>query len=88
MEVIMNKVATLTDDQYNRIAKDGRLGRDIRELLNIPKTKKVGIGDTVCIVGQPSKTKDVFKYTQNNRNVFYVVINPIDDTRAMCYSIY
>lgn len=88
MEVIMNKVATLSDVQYNRIAKDGRLGKDIRELLNIPKTKKVSIGDTVCVIGQPSNTKDVFKYTQNNRNVFYVVINPMDDKMAMCYSIY
>lgn len=88
MEVIMKKVAVLSDDQYNRIAKDGRLGKDIRELLNIPKTKKVCIGDTVCVIGQPSNTKDVFKYTQNNRNVFYVVINPMDDKMAMCYSIY
>ena len=88
MEITMNKVAVLSDDQYNRIAKDGRLGRDIRELLGIPKTKKVNIGDTVCVVGQPSNTKDVFKYTQNNRNVFYVVINSMDDKMAMCYSIY
>ena len=88
MKVIMNKVATLSDDQYNRIAKDGRLGKDIRELLNIPKTKKVSIGDTVCVIGQLSNTKDVFKYTQNSRNVFYIVINPMDDKMAMCYSIY
>lgn len=88
MEVIMNKVTVLSDDQYNRIEKDGSLGRDIRELLGIPKTKKVNIGDTVCMIGKPSNTKDVFKYTQNNRDIFYVVINPIDEIMAMCYSIY
>lgn len=88
MEVIMNKVTVLSDDQYNRIVKDGSLGRDIRELLGISKTKKVNIGDTVCMIGKPSNTKDVFKYTQNNRDIFYVVINPIDEIMAMCYSIY
>ena len=88
MEVIMNKVTVLSDDQYNRIEKDGILGRDIRELLGIPKTKKVNIGNTVCMIGKPSNTKDVFKYTQNNRDIFYVVINPIDEIMAMCYSIY
>ena len=84
----MDKVALLSDDQYNRIVKDGSLGQDIRELLGIPKTKKVNIGDTVCMIGEVSTTKDVFKYTQNNRDVFYVVINPIDEISAMCYSIY
>nr|DAJ60442.1 MAG TPA: hypothetical protein [Caudoviricetes sp.] len=88
MEIIMDKVTTLSDKQYNRIVKGGRLGSDIRELLDILKTKKVNIGDTVCTVGQPSNTKDVFKYTWNNRNIFYVVINPMGDKMAMCYSIY
>ena len=88
MEIIMDKVTTLSDDQYNKIAKGSRLGKDIREALGIPEAKKVNIGDTVCIVGQPSNTKDVFKYTWNNRNIFYVVINPMGDKMAMCYSIY
>lgn len=52
METTMNKVTNLTDDMYNRIAKD------------------------------------VFKYVQNGREVFYVVINPMDDKMALCYSIY
>lgn len=87
MEVIMNKVATLSHDQYIGIAK-GNLGRDIREILGISETKEIHIGDTVCAVGQPSKARDVFKYTQNNINIFYIVIAPIDDKMAMCYSIY
>lgn len=41
-----------------------------------------------CMVGQPSSVKDVFKYTQNGREVFYVVIKPIDNKLALCYSIY
>lgn len=51
MEIIMDKVTTLSDDQYNKIAKGSRLGKDIREALGIPETKKVNIGDTVCTVG-------------------------------------
>ena len=88
METTMSKVTSLTDDMYNRIAKDGKLGASLRELLGIPKTKKMGIGDTMCMVGQPSKVKDVFKYVQNGREIFYVVINPMDDKMAFCYSIY
>lgn len=88
MEIKMNKVTKLTDDMYNRIAKDGKLGTALRELLGIPKTKKMRIGDTTCTVGQPSEVKDVFKYVQNGREVFYVVINPMDDKMAFCYVIY
>lgn len=88
MEVTMNKIGTLTDDMYNRIAKDKKLGTELREFLGIPKTKKMGIGDTMCMVGEPSNIKDVFKYTQNGREVFYVVIKPMDDKLAFCYSIY
>ena len=88
MEIKMEKVATLNDDQYNRIAKDGKLGKDIRETLGIPKTKKVNIGDTVCKIGELSKTKEVFKYIQNKKTVFYIIISPINEELAMCYSIY
>ena len=88
MEITMNKIATLTDDMYNKITKDGKLGAALRELLEIPKTKKMGIGSTMCMIGQPSNIKDVFKYTQNGREVYYVVVNPIADKIALCYSIY
>ena len=88
MEITMNKVTTLSVDMYNRIAKDGKLGTALRELLGIPKTKKMNIGDTMCMVGRPSKMMDVFKYVQNGREIFYVVINPLDDKMAFCYVIY
>ena len=87
-EIKMNKVASLTDDMYNRIAKDGKLGTSLRELLGIPKTKKMGIGDSMCMIGRPSEIKDVFKYVQNGREIFYIVINPLDDKMAFCYVIY
>lgn len=43
MEITMNKGTSLTDDMYNRIAKDGKLGTALRKFLNIPKPKKMGI---------------------------------------------
>lgn len=88
MEIKMNKIATLSDDMYNRIAKDGRLGNKLRELLGIPKTKKIEIGDTMVRIGRPTNVKDVFKYVQNGREIFYVVINPIDEELSFCYSLY
>lgn len=88
MEYTMNKVTTLTDDLYNRVTKDGKLGSALRELLNIPKTKKMGIGDTMVRIGKVSDIKDVFKCDWNGREMFYIVINPIDEEMAFCYSIY
>ena len=74
---------------YNRIVKGGKLGASLRELLGIPKTKKVEIGDTMCMIGQPSETKDVFKLKcKTGKEAFYVVINPVDDKMALCYSIH
>lgn len=84
----MNKIGTLPDDMYNRITKDGKLDAALRDFLGIPQTNKMRIGDTMCMVGQPSNTKDVFKYTQNGKNIYYIVINPVDDKRAFCYSIH
>lgn len=84
----MNKIAALTDEQYNRL-RAGKLGKELRELLTIPLTKKMRIGDTVCMIGQTSQAKDVFKSVQGNgREVFYIVVEPLDDIMAMCYSIY
>lgn len=87
-KITMSKITTLTDDMYNRIEKGGMLGTPLRELLGIPKTKKMSIGDTMCFVGQPSQAKDVFRYELNGSEVFYVVINPIDDKMAFCYCIH
>lgn len=88
METTMSKMTNLTDEMYNKIAKDGKLGTSLREHLGIPKTKKMRIGDTMCMLGQPSKPKDVFKCVQNGREIFYVVINPMDEKMAFCYVIY
>ncbi len=88
METTMNKVTSLTDDMYNRISQDGTVEASLRELLGIPKTKKMRIGDTMCMIGQPSEPKDVFKCVQNGKEVFYVVINPVDNKMAFCYSVY
>lgn len=88
METTMNKVATLDSDTYSRIAKDGKLGAALREKLGIPKNKKMGIGDTMIRIGKFTNVGDVFKYIQNKREIFYVVINPINEELAFCYSIY
>lgn len=88
MEFKMKKIANLTDGMYNRISKDGELDSSLRELLGISKTKKMRIGDSLCTIGQLSKTKDVFKIENDNREMFYVVINPLNEEMAFCYTIY
>lgn len=88
MEETMKKITTLTDEQYSRIKNRISLGKEIRQILNIPQTRKIGIGDTLCMIGQPTKEKEVFKYIQNGREIFYVIIEPLDSVTAMCYSLY
>ena len=84
----MRKVTTLTDDIFNDIEKDGELGASLRKILGVPGTQSMRIGDTMCMIGQPSMAKDVFKYVHSGKEIFYIVINPVDDVRAFCYSIY
>lgn len=48
---MMNRITRLTEDQYNRFVKTRKLGANLREVLGIPKTKKVHIGDTLCMIG-------------------------------------
>lgn len=78
---------TLDTDTYNRIAKDGKLGK-LKEVLGIKRNEKYQIGDTMVKIDKISSTGDVFKYEQNGREIFYVVINPLDEVMAFCYSIY
>lgn len=73
---------------FSKITKDGKIDSTFRELLGIPETKKMRIGTTMCMLEQPSNIKDLFRCTQNGRDIYYVVINPIDDIMAFCYSIY
>ena len=40
MIIKAKKIATLTDETYQKIHKNGRLGSSLRELLNIPPTQK------------------------------------------------
>ena len=89
MIIKAKKIATLTDETYQKIHKNGRLGSSLRELLNIPPTKKMKIGDSVCIVGQPSKPKELYSFEQKNGQLLYaIVIKPLDKERAFCYTIY
>ena len=84
----MNKITRLTEDQYNKLVKTKKLGINLRKLLGIPKTKKVYIGDTLCMLGQQSETKDVFECIHSGKRVLYVVCEPLDEIMAACYSIY
>lgn len=83
----MEKIMTLDTDTYNRIAKDGELGK-LKEILGIKKNEKYQIGDTMVKIDKISSAGDVFKYERNGRKIFYVVINPLNESMAFCYSIY
>lgn len=79
---------TLSEQECSKISKSDSLGKDLRKALDIPMNKPMCIGDTSVRVGKQSKKNDVFVVEREKGNHFYVVIEPMDDELAYCYSIY
>lgn len=88
MNYKIEKIMNLSDEEFNKLKKDEKISDSLRKLLGL-KNGTYGVGDSVCIVDGPSNFKDVFKCTQENGKIlFFIVITPLDDRRAFCYTIY
>lgn len=83
----MKKIATLSDDMYSHLGMTNYIDDELRNLLGIPKNKKIMVGDAIVYIGTHSSVKDVFVYERGNTKVFYVVMNPMDEETAFCYYI-
>lgn len=88
MDYTIERIANLSDDEFNSLRKNGRISDELKHLLNLTEGD-YGIGDSVCQLNEPSRFKDVFKCTQENgRTHYFVVMTPLDDRSALCYTIY
>lgn len=83
----MEKVMKINETQFRLFAKDGKT-KEIKKILGLPENKKYGIGDSVVQVNQVTLPNDVLKMTWSGEDRYYVVINPIDERLAFCYSVY
>ena len=85
----MKKIITLSKGMFDTITPNGKLNSELRSLLKIPDTMPLGIGDTMVMLNSPCDKRDVFKPVNGNREIrYYVVIEPVDERMAYCYSIY
>ena len=88
MDCTIERIANLSDDEFNSLKKDGRVSDELKHLLNLTE-RDYGVGDSVCLLNEPSRFKDVFKCTQENGRVLhFIVMTPLDEIRALCYTIY
>lgn len=83
----MEKVLTLTKEQFDRFKKAKAREKVAKELLGLPSNAKIGIGDTAVKISN-SSSLDVYKDAWKGQERFYIVIEPMDETTAMAYSIY
>lgn len=84
----MEKILTLEKGVFDTIATNGNLSNELRGLLEIPDIMNYGIGDTMVMLNTPCKERDVFKLTNEaGENRYYIVIEPVDENMAYCYSI-
>jgi len=84
----MERVKILSEQEYKRIHKDGRMTKNIRESIGIPEGVRYGIGDTFVHTKIPTVARELLSCFYNGRKFYYVVANPVDEVSAFCYSFY
>lgn len=84
----MKKLKTLTKETYNRLITDENTTPELKEILGIPKEDEISIGDTAVRIGKETNVGDIYVHEHHEHKVFYIVIEPIDEELAYCYSVY
>ncbi|MBU5333608.1 hypothetical protein KQI61_15520 [Anaerocolumna aminovalerica] len=84
---IMEKVMELNETQFRLFAKDGKT-KEIKKILGIPSNKKYGIGDSMVKTNMHTKPNDVLKMNWKGEDRYYVVIKPVDEEMAFCFTVY
>lgn len=77
----------ITEKQLDVLKNADNQARVFKEIANIQETGTYCIGDTTIKINN-SKKLDVFKEKFNNKNFYYIIVNPIDEELAFAYSLY
>lgn len=83
----MEKIVEITEKQLDNLKSADNQVEVFKEIANINEIGTYCIGDTTIKVNN-SKKLDVFKEFFNNKNFYYIIINPIDEELAFAYSLY
>ena len=83
----MEKIKILTQEQFDKFEKSKEQEKVAKELLGLPSSAKIGVGDTAVTINN-SKPLDVYKNYWKGKDTYYIVISTIDEETAMAYSIY
>lgn len=83
----MEKIMELAERQFELFSKDGKT-KEIKNILGLQEDKKYGIGDSMVRTNMVTKPKDVLKMNWNGQDRYYVVIEPICEELAFCYTVY
>lgn len=84
----MEKIMNLTQEQFEGFQKSKSQVKFIKELLGLNSKTKIDIGDTAVLIDN-SKALEVYKNSfKDGTSTYYIVIEPMDEKAAMCYSIY
>lgn len=83
----MEKIMTLTTEQYSEFEKSKSPIKKVKEILNLSKNAQIGLGDTSVQI-ENAQPKEVYKNHWKGMDIYYIVIEPLDEQRAMAYSIY
>ena len=77
----------ITQEQLSKIENSINLTKTVNEILNLSNNAKIYLGTTTIKV-KDTKRLDVFKNTFNKRDIYYIIIEILDDELAFAFSIY
>ncbi len=84
----MEKIMDLTREQFDGFENSKNQVKFAKELLGIDTKAKLGVGDTATLIDN-SKALEVYKKTFSDGTfTYYIVIEPMDERAAMCYTLY
>jgi len=83
----MEKIKQLTQEQFNIFKKSNNKKKVFKEMVGLNDTVKYEIGDTYIEVNN-SQVFDLFKNTYLDRDIYYLIIEPVDENLAFAYSLY
>lgn len=83
----MKKINEITQVQLEKLKESDNKVNVFKEIADIHEVGEYCIGDTTIKIDN-SKKLEVYKEVFNNKNFYYIIVNPLDAELAFAYSLY
>lgn len=83
----MEKIKNIKQEQFEELKSSNDMVACFKKIINIKEIGRYCVGDTTIKVDN-SKKLEVYRETFNNKNFYYIIVNPIDEKIAFAYSLY